>query len=332
VMDGSSPEIEIDENGICNFCHQALRSLEEVRKEQPNLSKVLSNVFGEPYVKDNCIMGLSGGPDSSTALHYAVKLGLNPVCFSLDNGWNDPRADKNVEKLVKKTGVKFFKMKVDAIKFLELQGAFLRAGVSNIEIPTDHILMATTLQLASELGKKWIISGGNVATESIMPSSWSYNARDLTHIKDIYKKMTGKKLTGLPLCSLAKWNYYRWIKGIKTLYLLDYLGYNKKYSIELLQKEYDYELCGEKHEENVFTKWFQNFYLFEKFGIDKRKAHYSSLINSDQMTREEAIELLKKPPVYPEIGLEKKAMEYPKREHSEFKQDKMYNLIAKILR
>jgi hypothetical protein len=192
--------------------------------------------------------------------------------------------------------------------------------------------MASALEIASKYKIKWIVSGGNVATESIMPGSWSYNARDLTHIKDVYQKMTGRKIGGLPLCGIWKWNWYRWVKGIRTFYLLDYLDYNRKESEQMLIETYGYQSTGEKHEESVFTRWFQNFYLFQKFGIDKRKAHHSSLINSGQMTRQEAMELLTVNPVYPNLGLEARVMKYPKHSHNDFKQDKWYGRISKFVK
>ena len=331
VMDGTAKEITLDKDGVCNFCHQAQKSLTDIEKEKQNYPKRIKEIkkSGGKY---DCLIGLSGGVDSSTALHYLVQLGLRPLCYSIDNGYNDPKADENIMRLVETLKVPFFRYTINLQLFRELQGAFLKAGVPNIEIPTDHLLMASSLELASKYGIKWIISGGNVATESIMPESWGYNARDLIHIKDIYKKVTGKTLLGLPLCGIWKWNYYRWVKGIKTFYLLDYIDYNRKKSEQMLIEKYGFQSTGEKHEESIFTRWFQNYYLYQKFGIDKRKAHYSSLINSGQMTRKETMELLKTRPVYPELGIEARVMKYPRREHEDFKMDKWYPRIAKLVK
>jgi len=193
--------------------------------------------------------------------------------------------------------------------------------------------MAATYEMASKYRIKWIVSGGNVATESIMPASWSYNARDLVHIKDVYKKMTGKKLAGLPICGLLKWNWYKWIKDIKIVYLLDYLTYNREEAIKTLENNFGYKNYGEKHCESVFTHWFQNFYLFEKFGIDKRKAHLSSMIVSGQITRDDAMKIIEQNPVYPELGIEKRVMRYPKRPYTDFKTDeKLFNFISLVVR
>ena len=330
VLDKSASEIEFDSEGVCNFCHSAQRELALIEKEKDNLSDILKEIK-DINGKYDCLIGLSGGVDSSFLLHKAVELGLKPLCFSVDNGWQDPRADENIMRLVEGMKVPFYRYNIDVEKFIELQSAFIRAGQKNVEIPTDHILMATTYEVANEYKIKWILSGGNVTTESIMPASWGYNARDLVHIKDVFKKMTGKKLVGLPVCSLWKWNWYKWIKGIKMLYLLDYLDYNRKEAIKILSDKYGYIDYGEKHCESVFTKWHINYYLFEKFGIDKRKAHLSSMINSEQITRSEALEELGKNPIYPDIGLN--VMKYPKRPYTDFATDeKLFNFISGIIK
>jgi hypothetical protein len=154
-----------------------------------------------------------------------------------------------------------------------------------------------------------------------MPASFGYNARDLVHIKDVYRRMTGKKLTGLPMLSLLKWNYYKWIKGIKMCYLLDHLDYHRQEAINLLTELYGYKDYGDKHQESEFTKWFQNFYLYEKFGIDKRKAHYSSLIVSGQMTRDEALKKLKEPLPHRKMVSQKYILEIPAQDYRKFKTD-----------
>ena len=332
VCDKSDPDIIFDAHGHCNYCSQAQKALYEIYREKHNLNKWINRIKkdGKKY---DCLIGLSGGVDSSIALVKLVKLGLKPLCFSVDNGWNKPEADENIMNLVEGLKVPFYRYTIDLKKFKELQGAFIKAGVENIEIPTDHILMAVSYELAKQYGIKWIISGGNVASESIMPPNWGYNARDLTHIKDIFKKMIGKRLTGLPVCGLLKWNIYKWWHGIKTFYLLDYLSYNRKKSEKILIREYGYKTCGGKHEENYFTWWFQNYYLFEKFGIDKRKPHYASLINSKQMTRKEAMDLLTDNPVYPRLGLEDKIWKYKRHNYNDYKTDeKLFNFISKIIK
>jgi N-acetyl sugar amidotransferase len=333
-MDVSDPDIVFDEQGVCNHCKQAEKSLKEIREESNNLSSILDKIKKDGKGKEyDAIIGLSGGADSSYVLHNAVKLGLRLFAFSVDNGWNDPKADENVLRMVEKLKVPFYRYRIDIRKFRRLQAAFIKAGQKNIEIPTDHILMAATYELADKYGIKWILSGGNVATESIMPRSWGYQPRDLVHIKDIYRWSTKDKLNGLPVCGLAKWNYYKWIKGIKNLYLLDYMEYNREEAIKKLTDEYGYQDYHEKHCESIFTWWFQNYYLFEKFGIDKRKAHYSSMIVSGQMTREEAMAKLSENPIYPQIGMEYVINRYDPRPYTDFKTDeKLFDFISKVVR
>lgn len=329
-MDKSASEITFDENGVCNFCHQAEKELESIKHLRVSqiIPKIKEAGKGKKY---DILIGLSGGLDSSYALYWAVELGLRPLCYSVDNGWNSPIADENIMRLVEGMKVPFFRYTIDKKKFAELQMAFIKAGLPNAEIPTDHILMATTYEMAAKYDIKYIISGGNVATESIMPASWGYNARDLVHIKDVYKKIAGKNLEGLPTCSLFQWNWYRWVKGIKIVYLLDYLPYNRNEAAAFLTKKFGYKEYGEKHCESVYTHWFQNFYLFEKFGFDKRKPHLSSMINSGQITREEALKELARERYYPPLGIERMALGFKRGSHDDYKKDH-YVLISKLLK
>ena len=330
-MDSTAIEITFDKKGVCSFCH-LVRQQEKLRKaEKKNKSKVLAKLkTGKQY---DVLIVLSGGVDSSTALHLLVKNGINPYCYSIDNGWQSPEAQENIMRLVEGIKVPFYRYNIDLKKFTELQMAFVRQGLINAEIPSDHILLSSSYEIAAKYGIKYIISGGNQATESVMPYSWSYPARDLRHIKDVYRSVYGRELRGLPTCGILKFNYYRWIKGIRVINILDYYEYDRAKSIALLEKTYGYKPYGQKHEESVYTAWFQNFYLYQKFGIDKRKAHLSSLINSKQITREEAVTQLLSPPIYPELGIEEKAMSYEKRSHHEFKTDeKIWNLLSTLIR
>jgi len=325
VMDTTATEIEFTDTG-CTFCDLAM-------KMKPSFKEkfYIDEMWGEGDY--NVLLGLSGGVDSSMCLHYLVEMGIRPLCFSIDNGYNDPKADENIMRLVEGMKVPFYRYTIDLDKFQELQAAFLKSGTKNLEIPTDHILMASTYEMANKYGIKTIISGGNWATESIMPESWGYNARDLTHIRDIYRKFTKKKLTGLPTCSLLQFNWYKWIKGIRIINLLDYFQYNRQEAIQLLQEKYGYQNYGEKHCENIFTWWFQNFYLPEKWNIDKRKAHLSSMIVSGQTTREEALAVLAEDPIYPELGIESRALAYPKMDYTFYKTDeRLWKFISTIVR
>lgn len=224
VMDGTAKEITFDAFGMCNFCATAQKELALAEMNRPNLPKIIEQIKKDGKGKDyDVLIGLSGGVDSSTTLHRAVELGLRPLCYSVDNGWQSDIAQANVMKMVEGLRVPFFRRTIDLVKFRELQSAFMKAGQINIEIPTDHLIYATSYELAAKYNIKWILSGGNVSEESIMPLSFGYQSYDLKHIKSVYKWATGKNLTGLPLCGILKFNYYRWVKRIRVFYLLDYL-------------------------------------------------------------------------------------------------------------
>ncbi|MBT4732918.1 N-acetyl sugar amidotransferase [Candidatus Woesearchaeota archaeon] len=333
VMDGSATEIVFTDTG-CNFCDTAVKQekirLSEIKNHRKVIDAIKKAGKGKKY---DCLLGLSGGVDSSTCLMKLVENGIRPLCFSLDNGWNDPKADANVERLVKKAGVTHINHKIDLEKFKELQTAFLRGGIKNVEATTDHILFALTYKMIVDNKLKYVISGGNQATESIMPASWGEDARDLYWIKSVYKAIIGRKLTGLPTISLLREQYYRLFKKFKTINLLDYYTYDREEAIKKLQEWCGYEPYGEKHCESVWTHWFQNYYLFEKWGIDKRKAHLSSLIMSGQMTRDEALHEISKCPVYPELGIEQKVMRYPKRSYDDYPNSrKVRRLVSKLYR
>lgn len=331
-MDKSASEITFNEHGVCNFCISAQKALKEIGLEKPNFHRVIEKIKQDGKGKKyDCLVGLSGGVDSSMVLHHAIKLGLRPLTFTLDNGWNDPKADENVLNLVETLKVPLYRYVVDLLRFRKLQATFMNAGIKNLEAITDHILFAVTYELANKYKIKWVLSGGNTATESIMPASWGEDPRDLYWIKSIYRLKQKEKLTGLPMLPLWKEQYFRLIKGIKFLRPLDYLDYNRNESVKILNEKYGYKSYGEKHCENYFTWWFQNFYLFEKWNIDKRKAHFASLINSGQMTRKEALDLLTESPEYPKLGIEKRVLEIPNKTYDDYPNSKkIRQLVVKF--
>jgi len=323
LMDETAKEIEFDINGVCNFCHTAQEALKAQEKEKSNWPKIKDWVLKNKGEYD-CIIGLSGGVDSSYALVKLVEEGFKPFCFTVDNGWNSPNADSNIMKLVETLEVPLEKIVLDD-EFRKLQMAFIKAGVKNIEIPTDHVLMAISYKIAKKHNIKWIISGGNVETESIMPASWGYSPLDLKHIKAIGK---GVNFSKIPTCNLFKYNLYKWVNKIRVLYILDYIGYNRDDAIKYLKDNFDYIGYGEKHCESIFTQWFQNYYL-QRFGIDKRKAHYSSMINSGQMTKQEAEKEIAKIPEHKDLMFkiceQHEYTDYPTNE-------RLFNFISKIIK
>lgn len=306
-MDTSDPAISFDEAGVCNHCKSADTMEKKRLYEKAELPWVLDNIRKDGRGKEyDVLIGLSGGVDSSMALHHLVEQGLRPLCFSVDNGWNTKEADENVMRLVEGLKVPFFRYVVDLKAFKELQVAFVRSGTTNIEIPTDHILMAVTYEMAQRHKLTWIISGGNVATESIMPKAWGHNARDLGFIRSVYTTFfpKGRALKTLPLIGILGYLRARFLSGIKIVNLLDYYEYDRDAAVQLLSDRYGYRPYGEKHGESVFTKWFQNYYLPVKWGYDKRRPHLSSLIASGQMTRDKAVIALNEPLLSSPIDLQ----------------------------
>lgn len=307
-------EIKLDLiDGVCQYCRFADDKANERRvmlTDKPWVIYDIKKHAGKDY---DCLLGLSGGVDSSYALHRLLKEGIRPLTFSVDNGHQTDIANENIMRMVEGLKVPFYRYNINLERFRELQKAFIKSGVKNIEIPTDHILMATTYEMARKHGIKTIISGGNWQTEGTLPEDYGYSAKDLTHIKAI------GDTEGLPTISLARYLWDRNIKGIKIVNLLDYFDYNRTDAIKTLEKEYGYKDYGEKHTESKFTKWFQNSYLPRVWGLDKRKPHLTSLIHSGQITREKALKELKKEIPY-DSGWMSNEMGWPKQkhEHSEY--------------
>ncbi len=303
VMDSTIPGVTFDERGYCSECEKYFAKLKHAPFYQGNGEEKFKELIEEIKSKGqknkyDCVVGLSGGIDSSYVLHLVVKNGLRPLVVHLDNGWNAEVSEDNIKKLVQKLGVEIKSFSVDKEEFKELQKSFLYASTPHCEHPTDHAILGLIYKVAAENNVQFIISGSNVSTEGIGVSVGSIGQRDWKYIKSVYRKMSGKKLVNYAHFSMKDMMYYKLLKKQKTVNILNYIDYNKDEIIKFLAKEYDWEYYGGKHFESVFTRFFQAYILPVKFGIDKRKAHFSALIMSGQMSRENAMELLKQDP-YP---------------------------------
>jgi N-acetyl sugar amidotransferase len=303
IMDTSDPDIAFDERGVCNHCRKyddrAARELYYDEAGKAKLGRIVETIKAEGKGKDyDCVIGLSGGMDSTMTAYHAVKQGLRPFAIHLDNGWDSELSVKNIENLVKALKIDLYTHVIDWEEFRNMHAAFLKASVANSEVPTDHAITALMFRIAVEKGVRYIITGGNIVTEAIMPESFGYDARDWRHVKSIYKKFERTKLRTFPHLTLFHWAYYIFAKRIKYVPILNYIPYNKKEAATLLEKEVGWKHYGPKHFESVYTRFFQGYILPKKFGFDKRRAHFATLICSGQMTREEALAEMEKDP-YP---------------------------------
>lgn len=311
VMDETDPEISFTDDGRCNHCTDAevrlagLGSL--AQKNQVLMARI--NAIKERNKRANydVVMGVSGGVDSSYALCVAKDLGLRVLAVHCDTGWNSDIAVSNIHKLISKLGFDLETFVVDWGTMRALQRSFFQASLSNCDIPQDHAIVSVNSIIARRLGIRDFISGGNLVGESIMPSSWGYDARDLTHIKAVNRRFENISLKHFPKMSFLE-SYFMtpYIRGVRNFRLLNFIDYNpieaKKYLIENL----DWRDYGGKHHESVFTRFYQAYYLPEKFKFDKRKGHLSSLIVAGLITRKAALEELDKP-LYDDSSLRRDA-------------------------
>ena len=250
--------------------------------------------------KYDCIIGLSGGVDSSWVLYLAVKLGLRPLAVHMDNGWDTELAQNNIRKLVQKLGVDLHTHVIDWDEYRELMQAFFKADVIDIELLYDNAMMAVNYRQARKWGVKHILAGTNTSTEGMaMPGEWNWYKFDARNIRCIWKRFgNGRRIETFPAIGVTGYIYCEYIRRIKWESFLDYFDYNKAESLRVLTEEMGYKPYPYKHYESVFTRFYQGYILLRKFGVDKRRMHLSTLIVSGQMTREEALSLLEHIP-YP---------------------------------
>jgi N-acetyl sugar amidotransferase len=303
VMDTSDSVIKFDKNGVCDHCNNFYENIkpnwdfgEDGRKRLNKLvEQIKKDGKGKKY---DCVMGLSGGMDSSYLLYYAVEvLALRPLVLSVDTGWNTKVADRNIDNLVKGLGIELLKIKIDKEEMADLQLAFFKSQVAYQDLPQDHVIFASLYNYAVKNKIKHVLTGGNFSTECIRePIEWVYQ-NDIKMIKDIHKKFGTSKLKKLPMTSMFKYKiYYRYFKGMKVHRPLDLIPYTKKDALDTLTGRFEYEPYANKHFESIFTRFYEGYWLVKKFGFDKRRAHFSSLILTNQLSREDALNVLANPP------------------------------------
>lgn len=305
VMDTSAPNIAFDADGVCNFCRDCAARLsaatrgeaDRIARREQFLQKIRDDGKGKEY---DCIVGVSGGVDSSYVLYLAKRNGLRPLAVHLDNGWNSELASHNIASLVTSLGVDLYTHVIDWRENRDLQLSFFRANVVDIELLMDNAMLALNYAQAARHGVKHILSGANMATEGLtMPEGWSHYKRDVRNIRAIHRRFGNIPIKTHPLLSTTRQAWYEIVRGIRWQALLDYFEYNKQAALDILQREVGYKPYPYKHYESVFTRFYQAYILPRKFGFDKRRVHLSTLIVSGQMSRDEALRMLATPP-YPD--------------------------------
>jgi N-acetyl sugar amidotransferase len=303
IMDTTDPDITFDSDGVCNHCHRydQLATQRLIPADQRDqllndlVRRIQSDGRGKAY---DCIIGVSGGVDSTYVAWLVKKLGLRPLAVHLDNGWNSELAVANIEKTLKNLGIDLYTHVIDWEEFRDLQIAFLRASTPDGEVPTDHAIFALLYEMAARHGVRYVITGTNVATEAVLPEKWGYGYFDWRYVKDVASRFGTKKLSTYPHFSLVRLFHNVFVRRIRLISVLNYIHYDKKEAMDVLQKELGWVYYGGKHYESIYTRFYQAYFLPRKFNIDKRKAHYSALICSGQMSREEALKAMDEP-VYP---------------------------------
>ena len=308
VMDTSDSKIVFDEKGVCDHCNDfdknVLPNWHTDSKGYKELEAIMQKIKISGKGKDfDCLLGLSGGIDSSFMLHLAVKeFGLRPLVFHVDGGWNSELAVHNIQVLIDKLGLDLYTEVINWEEMKDFQLAFFKSGVPHIDVPQDHAFVATLYKFADKYNIKYILNGGNISTECVRnPMEWLYYGTDMVHLNDIIGRFGTIKMHTYPFSSIFKHKIYlRYIRGVKVIKPLNYMPYIKANALKMLEKEYGWKPYTQKHFESRFTKFYEGYWLPERFGFDTRRVQYSSLILTGQMTRDEAIERMKIPAYDPE--------------------------------
>lgn len=315
-MDTSDPEITFDESGFCNYCrsYEARKKMfvpsadEKSRHLQEMIDLCKKKGRGKKY---DCIIGVSGGVDSTYVAYKIKELGLRPLAVHLDNGWDAELAVSNIHNVLKKLDIELYTKVLDWEEFRSLQVAFLKASTPDSEIPTDHAISSLLKDFATKEDVPMIL-GTNYSSESILPRTWSQGHMDWGYIKKVNSLFGNHKLKDFPHYSVFKRIYWNRFKRLQIYSLLDYIEYDKEKAKKFLINELGWRDYGGKHHESIYTKFFQAHILPTKFGFDKRKAHLSSLILAGQINREEGLKELKKP-LYNEKELQEHLVYVPKK-------------------
>ncbi|QNI57184.1 exsB family protein [Synechococcus sp. BIOS-U3-1] len=303
VMDTSDTRITFNDEGVCDhaidFYENVLPNWHVGQQGQEYIHSVIQKIKHDGLNREfDCILGLSGGVDSSYMLHLAVKeYGLRPLVFHVDGGWNSELAVHNIHVLVEKLGLDLFTEVINWEEMRDFQLAWFKSGVPHIDLPQDHAFVATLYNFAAKHGIRYILNGGNISTECVRnPMEYFYYGTDMIHIKDIIRRFGQVQMQTYPFSSILRHKIYlRYFRRIKVFRLLNHREYIKSDAVKLLQREYDWKSYPQKHFESRFTKFYESYWLPERFGFDPRRVQFSSLILTGQMSRDDALSCLKKP-------------------------------------
>ena len=307
IMDTTDPQIVFDGAGVCNHCHRydaiAAKRLIPAGERPARLAALVEKIKRDGRGKDyDCVIGVSGGVDSTYVAYLTHELGLRPLAIHFDNGWNSELAVANIEKTLKALGIDLFTYVVDWPEFRDLQLSFLRASTPDGEVPTDHAIVALLYQMAVKHRLKHVLLGVNVNSEAIMPLMWGYGYADFRYIRTVQRQFGKMPLKTFPHYSLVQLFGYMILRKIELVPILDYIDYQKESAMQTIQSRLGWAYYGGKHYESIYTRFFQSYVLPRKFGIDKRRAHYSNLVMSGQTGRDAALRALDEP-AYHEQGL-----------------------------
>jgi N-acetyl sugar amidotransferase len=302
-MDTSDAKIRFDARGVCDHCNTFYRDIlpnwHTDERGAEELDRIVESIKVEGHGKDfDCIIGMSGGIDSSYLTYLAKeRLGLRPLVFHVDAGWNSQIAVNNIEKLIDGLGLELYTEVIDWDEMRDLQLAFFKAGVPHVDTPQDHAFFATMYNFAEAHGVKYILTGANYSTECIRnPIEWMYYQSDSIQLRDIHRKFGTRPLVKFPITSILRHKVYlRFFKRIRVISPLNYLPYRKADAMQLLEHKFGWQPYPRKHFESRFTRFYESYWLPKKFGYDTRRVQYSSLILTGQMTRQEALEKLTRP-------------------------------------
>ena len=357
VMDTTDAKITFDDKGICDHCNGFYKNIlpnwHTDEKGWQALQKIVDKIKKEGIGKDfDCIIGMSGGIDSSYLTYIAKeKLGLRPLVFHVDAGWNSQVAVNNIEKLVDKLGLDLYTEVIDWEEMRDLQLAFFKSGVPHIDTPQDHAFFAMMYNFAERYKVKYILTGANYSTECIRnPIEWMYYQSDSIQLRDIHNKFGTRPLVNFPITSILRHKVFlRYIKRIRVVTPLNYIPYMKAEAMRLLVDNFGWQPYPQKHFESRFTKFYEGYWLPKKFGYDTRRVQYSSLILTNQMTREDALEKLSRPPydedtiaqdfeyVATKLGISveelQRHMDSPNKSYKDYKsQQNIYSVGSRLLK